>query len=77
MEEGEEALEEFASSTISPAYRAVTIVDAGERKRLELRVEVPVEDMSRLDKVDELAERSGIAGTGAHIDLERDPSEIT
>ncbi len=52
--EGEEILSEFASSTIAPEYRAVTIVDAGERKRLDLRVEVPVEDMSRLDKMEEL-----------------------
>ena len=29
-------------------YRPVTIVDAGERKALELRIEVPVEDMARL-----------------------------
>ena len=53
-ESGEEVLSEFASSAIAPAYRPVTIVDAGERKRLDLRVEVPVEDMSRLDKVEEL-----------------------
>jgi ATP-dependent helicase Lhr and Lhr-like helicase len=59
---GEEVLSEFASSTNAPAYRSVTIVDAGEPKRLELRVEVPVEDMSRLDKLDELP--SGAAAQG-------------
>jgi ATP-dependent Lhr-like helicase len=31
-----------------PRWRPVTIVDAGKRKALELRVEVPVEDMARL-----------------------------
>jgi ATP-dependent helicase Lhr and Lhr-like helicase len=32
-------------------HRPVTIVDTGERKRLDLRVDVPVEDMARLDDV--------------------------
>ncbi len=31
-------------------FRSVTIVNAGARKRLELRVEVPVEDMARLSE---------------------------
>jgi len=31
-------------------YRPVTVVNAGARKRLELRVEVPVEDMARLSE---------------------------
>jgi ATP-dependent helicase Lhr and Lhr-like helicase len=30
------------------AYRPVTLIDTGERKRLELTVEVPVEDMARI-----------------------------
>jgi len=34
-------------------YRPVTIVNAGARKVLELRVEVPVEDMARLGESDE------------------------
>ncbi len=33
----------------SRKYRAITIVDAGTKKPLELRVEVPVEDMARLN----------------------------
>ncbi len=32
----------------APSFRPVTIVDTGERKRLDLRIEVPVEDMARL-----------------------------
>jgi ATP-dependent Lhr-like helicase len=32
-------------------FRPVTIVDASEKKRLELRIEVPVEDMARLDEI--------------------------
>ena len=45
-----------------PRYRPVTIVNAGARKPLELRVEVPVEDMARLGEVEELP--SGPASQG-------------
>jgi ATP-dependent Lhr-like helicase len=45
----EEALTEFESPAFAPIYRPITIVDAGELKRLDLRVEVPVEDMAELD----------------------------
>jgi ATP-dependent helicase Lhr and Lhr-like helicase len=44
------------------AYRPVTIVDAGSRKTLEIRVEVPVEDMARLGEPVELP--SGSASQG-------------
>jgi ATP-dependent Lhr-like helicase len=40
--------DEFAGRRSVPSYRPVTIVDTGERKRLELQIEVPVEDMARL-----------------------------
>ena len=40
--------EEFEGVEASIAWRPVTIVDARVPKRLELRVEVPVEDMARL-----------------------------
>ena len=41
--------DEFATPRrTAPRFRPVTIVDTGERKRLELRIEVPVEDMARL-----------------------------
>jgi len=40
--------EEFEGVDASIAWRPVTIVDARVPKRLELRVEVPVEDMARL-----------------------------
>ncbi len=43
-------------------YRSVTVVNAGARKTLELRVEVPVEDMARLGEVEELP--SGPASQG-------------
>jgi ATP-dependent Lhr-like helicase len=44
------------------AYRPVTIIDAGESKRLELRVEVPVEDMAKLDEIEPIP--SGPASQG-------------
>jgi ATP-dependent helicase Lhr and Lhr-like helicase len=58
----EEALSEFETSTFAPVYRPVTIVDASAPKRLDLRVEVPVEDMASLDNVDPLP--SGPASQG-------------
>jgi ATP-dependent helicase Lhr and Lhr-like helicase len=43
-----EPLAEFESAAAAPVYRPVTILDASAPKRLDLRVEVPVKDMSRL-----------------------------
>src|SRR5438105_3007648 len=42
--------------------RPVTIVDAGSKKQLEVRVEVPVDDLSRLGELEELP--SGPASAG-------------
>jgi ATP-dependent Lhr-like helicase len=39
----------------APRFRPVTVVNAGLRKMLELRVETPVEDMARLDTGRDLA----------------------
>src|SRR6266404_2506822 len=58
----EDALSEFESGAFAPVYRPVTIVNASEPKRLDLRVEVPVEDMARLAELDELP--SGPASQG-------------
>jgi ATP-dependent Lhr-like helicase len=44
-------LTEFEAGDAEPRYREVTIVDAGEPKRLDLRVEVPIEDMARLSEI--------------------------
>ncbi|RRA48749.1 DEAD/DEAH box helicase [Acidipila sp. EB88] len=43
-------------------YRPVTIINASEPKRLELKIEVPVEDMAKLGEVQELP--SGAASQG-------------
>jgi ATP-dependent Lhr-like helicase len=54
--------EPIADEATGPRYRPVTIVNAGARKTLELTVEVPVEDMATLGKIDELP--SGPASQG-------------
>ncbi|HZD47545.1 MAG TPA: DEAD/DEAH box helicase, partial [Silvibacterium sp.] len=59
MEEEYSATEEHASAT---RFRPVTIVNAKEPKRLELKIEVPVEDMARLGQIEELP--SGPASQG-------------
>ena len=41
------------SSAIA-AFRPVTIVDTSQKKNLDLRIEVPVEDMSRIGQVEEV-----------------------
>ncbi len=51
-----------APEASGPRFRPVTIVNAGTRKTLELRVEVPVEDMARLGEIDDLP--SGPASQG-------------
>src|SRR6185369_15138796 len=58
----QEVLDEFESSGEGVKYRPVTIVDASEPKRLDLHIEVPVEDMARLDELDALP--SGPASQG-------------
>src|SRR6478672_10058378 len=44
------------------SYRAVTIVDTSQKKKLELTIEVPVEDMARLGEAEEIP--SGPASQG-------------
>jgi ATP-dependent helicase Lhr and Lhr-like helicase len=58
----EELHDEFATGDRPAEWRPVSIVDAREPKHLELRVEVPVEDMARLDAPIELP--SGPASQG-------------
>src|ERR1700720_7078 len=56
-------LPEREGAHLGVVYRPVTIIDAREPKRLNLRVEIPVEDMTRLDEVDRLP--SGPASQGS------------
>jgi ATP-dependent Lhr-like helicase len=60
-EDGEEAHVSEARHG-APRYRPVTIVNAGARKLLDLRVEVPVEDMAKLGEIEEIP--SGPASQG-------------
>ena len=46
--------DEFAAPGQSLEYRPVTIVDTSEKKRLDLRIEVPVEDMARMGQAEEI-----------------------
>jgi ATP-dependent Lhr-like helicase len=54
--------EEFADARRHVRYRPITIVDAGAKKTLNLRIEVPVEDMARLTTADDIP--SGPASVG-------------
>ncbi len=55
--------EEFGTeSHAAAAYRPVTIVDTSEKKKLELRIEVPVEDMAKIGQPEEIP--SGPASQG-------------
>ena len=56
------ARDEAEASTGGPRFRPVTIVNAGARKVLDLRVEVPVEDMAKLGEIQDLP--SGPASQG-------------
>jgi ATP-dependent helicase Lhr and Lhr-like helicase len=45
---------EFASHDRAVRYRPVSVIDAGVKKPLALRIEVPVEDMARLTTADDI-----------------------
>jgi ATP-dependent Lhr-like helicase len=55
--------DEFTAGRANPTYRAVTIVDTSEKKRLELTIEVPVEDMARIGEAEDIP--SGPAAQGS------------
>jgi ATP-dependent helicase Lhr and Lhr-like helicase len=57
-----EILPESESDSGPIVYRSVTVIDASEPKRLDLRVEIPVEDMTQLDEIELLP--SGPASQG-------------
>jgi ATP-dependent Lhr-like helicase len=57
--------DEFTSpgASAAPVYREVTIVDTSQKKKLDLSIEVPVEDMARIGEAEEIP--SGPASGGA------------
>ena len=69
----EDASEEFAVTSGGIRWRPVTVVDAGNRKSLSLRIEVPVEDMAQHRRADRAPLRAGGPGDGADLDLDRHP----
>ncbi len=62
LAQSEEDANEGAAGVAATHFRPVTIVNAGARKTLELKVEVPVEDMARLGQIEE--QPSGPASQG-------------
>ena len=64
---------EFAAPRGTVRYRPVTIVDAGTKKALKLRIEVPVEDMARLTTADDIPSGPASVGDRAAVDLVGDP----
>ncbi len=53
---------EFTADRATPTYRPVTIVDTSQKKNLDLRIEVPVEDMARIGETEDIP--SGPASQG-------------
>ena len=62
LEVTSDAQEDAAEVASGVRYRPVTVVNAGARKVLQLKVEVPVEDMARLGEIE--AQPSGPASQG-------------
>src|SRR4029078_1533161 len=63
IQDPDEAIhDEFATDRAPTRFRPVTIVDTSEKKQLELRIEVPVEDMAKIGQPVEIP--SGPAAQG-------------
>ncbi|MGZ8811470.1 MAG: Lhr family ATP-dependent helicase, partial [Thermoanaerobaculia bacterium] len=54
--------DEFADHRSKPKFRPVTIIDTGEKKKLSLKVEVPVEDMAKIGEATGIASGPAAAG---------------
>ena len=65
---------EFGAGAVTGEYRPVTIVDTSAKKRLELTIEVPVEDMAKIGQARGDSERAGVARARPQLDLDRHPS---
>ncbi|WP_242393505.1 DEAD/DEAH box helicase [Anaeromyxobacter oryzisoli] len=65
----ERALGEVRDPEAAPEWRPVTVVDAGARRPLEVRVEVPVEDMARLGEPLEPLEQGAPAAHPARASI--------
>jgi ATP-dependent Lhr-like helicase len=75
--EGESSIEdEFAAPAGRVKYRPVTVVDAGAKKSLKLRIEVPVEDMARLTTADDPSTGSGSPRATSRGDIPSGPASV-
>jgi ATP-dependent helicase Lhr and Lhr-like helicase len=54
--------DEFEDHRAKPKFRPVTIIDTGEKKKLTLRVEVPVEEMAKIGEATGIASGPAAAG---------------
>jgi ATP-dependent Lhr-like helicase len=54
---------EFGTAVAAPEYRPVTVVDTSAKKRLELTIEVPVEDMAKIGQPEEIPSGPASQGT--------------
>jgi ATP-dependent Lhr-like helicase len=68
--------QEFAAHRGIVHYRPVTIVDAGQKKALELTIEVPVEDMARLTTADDPSTGSGSPRASSRGDIPSGPASV-
>ena len=59
--------EQFEDHRTRPTFRPVTIIDTGEKKKLALRVEVPVEDMAKLAEAEIQSGPAAAGPRGASI----------
>ena len=48
----QEIHDEFSTTEQTGSFRPITIIDTSEKKRLELTIDVPVEDMARMGQLD-------------------------
>ena len=68
IEAPDEAIhDEFSAAAGDVVYRPVTIVDTSEKKRLDLTIEVPVEDMAKMGQADDIP--SGPASGGSRTSI--------
>ena len=75
IEAPDEAIhDEFSAAGDTVVYRPVTIVDTSEKKRLDLTIEVPVEDMAKMGQADDIPSGPASSRRSAHVDLDGDPS---
>ncbi len=68
--------EEFAAPGGPVRYRPVTVVDAGAKRALALRIEVPVEDMARLTTADDPSASPGSSRAQSRDDIPSGPASM-